>query len=258
MMDFFDSHNPADYAAGFPWHPHRGIETVTFLLTGRIEHGDSLGNSGVIGDGDCQWMTAGSGIIHQEMPKPSRHLLGIQLWVNLPASAKMTKPRYQEIASASVPEKAIEGGRVRIICGSYAAVMGPASRPDIAASFQDVALEPTRLFRIAKEPGHQVFALLITGSATFDDAAEEISQPGSVALYESRQAGRSEALGESHPDEPVQIKAGAQGARFLLISGKPIGEPVAWGGPIVMNTQEELALAFQEYRSGKFIKTQSF
>jgi quercetin 2,3-dioxygenase len=258
MLDFFDSRNPEDYAAGFPWHPHRGIETVTFLLAGHIEHGDSLGNTGIIGDGDCQWMTAGSGIIHQEMPKPSGHLLGIQLWVNLPASAKMTRPRYQEIAAATIPEKTIEGGRVRIICGSYATVRGPASRPDIGASFLDVTLEPAKLFKIAKEPDHRVFALLVAGSAKFDDVSEENGQTGSVALYASRLPGQAAASGEISPAEPVQIQAGEQGARFLLISGKPIGEPVAWGGPIVMNTQQELALAFQEYRNGKFIKSQSF
>jgi quercetin 2,3-dioxygenase len=244
LLDFFDSTNPLDYVEGFPWHPHRGIETVTFLLSGRIEHGDSLGNSGVINDGDCQWMTAGSGIIHQEFPKPCPHMLGIQLWVNLRSQDKMTPPQYKGIAAASIPDVIENGNRIRIICGQHAGVLGFAQRPDIHACFLDITVPSSGLFSADMDPEERVFALLTAGSARFGSQPAEIGQPGTLSLYESGPAASSR----------VHITAGKAGARFLLVSGKPIGEPVAWKGPIVMNTQAELDLAFQEYKNGTFIK----
>ncbi|HBP37691.1 MAG TPA: pirin family protein [Clostridiales bacterium] len=247
MLDYFDSRHPEDYILGFPWHPHRGIETITFLFSGQIEHDDSLGNNGIIGDGDCQWMTAGSGIIHQELPKPSPHLWGIQLWANLKAAGKMTLPRYLEITAAKIPQVERYGCKVRIIGGSFAGVSGAAKRPDIDACLLDVAMPPDKEFRIEKDPRQQVFALLAGGQAEFDGQSPAADQPGSVILYEHG----PEAGGQ------IRIYSGTDGARFLLVSGQPIGEPVAWGGPIVMNTREELDLAFQEYKNGTFIKDQS-
>ncbi len=247
MLDFFDSKKPEDYIQGFPWHPHRGIETITFLLDGQIEHGDSLGHSGVIGSGDCQWMSAGSGIIHQEIPKPSHHLWGVQLWANLRAADKMTKPKYQEITAAMIPEIEDQDCQIRIIGGSFAGINGPAQRPDIDACFLDIRVPAARIFEIEKDPGQRVFALLAGGQANFDEQWPNVEQAGSAVLF------------ETGPDASprIRIKAGIAGARFLLISGKPIGEPVVWGGPIVMNTKEELDLAFKEYRSGIFIKDQA-
>ena len=247
MLDFFDSRHPEDYIQGFPWHPHRGIETITFLFSGQIEHGDSLGNSGVIGDGDCQWMTAGSGIIHQELPRLSPHLWGIQLWANLKAANKMTRPRYQEITVASIPQAERFGCLVRIIGGSFAGVGGAAQRPDIDACPLDIQMPPDKEFRIEKDPSQQVFALLAGGQAEFDGQTPAVGKQGSVILYErGPQAGSQ-----------IRICSGPDGARFLLVSGQPIGEPVAWGGPIVMNTREELDLAFREYKNGTFIKDHS-
>ena len=247
MLDYFDSTNPDDYIKGFPWHPHRGIETITFLFAGKIKHGDSLNNNGLIGDGDCQWMTAGSGIIHQEMPQISPHLWGVQLWANLRARDKMTRPRYLEITAAKVPQTELDGSRIRIIGGRCAGIRGPAQRPDIDASFLDIAIGPHQAFQIAKGPEQRVLALLAQGKADFDGQTPPVDQPGSVVLYETGPAA----------GEQIRIAAAANGARILLVSGQPIGEPVAWGGPIVMNTKEELDQAFREYRNGSFIKNQS-
>lgn len=247
MLDYFDSLNPDEYAKGFPWHPHRGIETITFLFSGKIRHDDSLGNSGVIGAGDCQWMTAGSGIIHQEMPQPSEHLWGVQLWANLRAADKMTLPRYQEIPAAKVPQIEQNGCIIRIIGGEYAGCEGPSQRPDIGACFLDIQIAANQEFQISKSPEQKVFALLAQGQAVFDSQTSAVSQPGSVVLFESGPSVESR----------IRIAGGSEGARILLVSGRPIGEPMAWGGSIVMNTREELDIAFQEYRSGTFIRNQS-
>jgi quercetin 2,3-dioxygenase len=244
LLDFYDSRHPDEYIQGFPWHPHRGIETITFLLSGHIEHSDSLGNSGTITDGGCQWMTAGSGIIHQEMVKPVRHLLGMQLWLNLPASDKMIHPGYLEIAAENIPECMAESSRIRIIGGRYHEISGAALRPDIDTCLLDITISGPHAFLIEKDRQDRVFALLMEGSAFFDDRSAQLVQAGSLALYES---------GPGVPGD-ILIKAGTEGARFLLVSGKPISEPVAWGGPIVMNTKEELDLAIKEYREGRFIK----
>lgn len=244
MLDFFDSMNPMDYNSGFPWHPHRGIETITFLLAGEIEHADSLGNSGTISAGDCQWMTAGSGIVHEELPKPSHHMWGIQLWANLRAADKMTHPRYRGIPAAKIPLIADGSSRVRVIAGSFSGVSGPAQRPDIDACFLDIEIQPGQTFEVEKDPEQTVFALLAGGQADFDGQSTVVRNAGSAVLYE-RSPSASRKVG---------IKAGPNGARLLLVSGKPIGEPVAWGGPIVMNTREELDLAFREYQDGTFIK----
>jgi quercetin 2,3-dioxygenase len=247
LLDFFDSYHPDEYIQGFPWHPHRGIETITFLFSGHIEHSDSMGSTGTILDGECQWMTAGSGIIHQQMIRPTRHLIGMQLWLNLRAEDKMVRPRCLEITASDIPVKIDGNTRVRVISGNYGAISGSALRPDIDACILDISLVGPQVFQIEKEPRHRVFTLLAAGSAFFDEQSGPLVQPGSLALY------------ETGPDTPgvIRIKSGTGGARFLLVSGRPIGEPVAWGGPIVMNTQAELDQAIREYRSGSFIKEQA-
>lgn len=242
MLDFFNSKNPADYTKGFPWHPHRGIETITFLFEGNIEHQDSLGNKGIINGGDCQWMTAGSGIIHQELPLPSESMLGIQLWANLPANMKMTAPKYKEIKSADVPLYQDENSSIRVIAGEYKSYKGLVQREDIGAVFLDVQIDANSEFVYDTIYDHKVFALLVKGSAVFSGEANSVNELGSAILYDK---------GDS-----VRITSNEEGARFLLVSGKPINEPIAWGGPIVMNTQEELDTAFKEYDNGTFIKQQ--
>jgi quercetin 2,3-dioxygenase len=241
MLDDFRIDNPADYLAGFPWHPHRGIETVTYMLEGQVEHGDSMGHSGVVGPGCVQWMTAGSGIIHQEMPKPvNGRMGGFQLWVNLPRLHKMMDPRYQEVDRLSIPEIITgQGVTVRLICGSYAGMTGPVR--DIVAdpAFFDVEMGPHMAFSHRIREGYTLFACVIQGAGSFDPAGRQIRNR-QVALF-----GDGNEVHVSTAEEPV---------RFLLFAGKPIGEPVAWYGPIVMNTQEELKLAFQEYHNGTFIK----
>jgi redox-sensitive bicupin YhaK (pirin superfamily) len=223
LLDYFGSDNPDDYLAGFPWHPHRGIETVTYVLHGSVEHGDSLGNSGVIGSGDLQWMTAGSGIIHQEMPKQTEgRMRGLQLWVNLPASKKMMNPRYQDIEADQPPVHRLEnGGSVKIIAGCFKGKKGPVSE-------------------IVGDPEYLDISIPADGTGFFDKKSKDAVGEGNTVLYGD---------GDS-----VAVQSGAGSVRFLLISGKPIGEPVAWRGPIVMNRDEELMTAFEEYRAGTFIK----
>ncbi|MFW9799091.1 MAG: pirin family protein [Candidatus Thorarchaeota archaeon] len=242
LLDDFHSDNPDDYIAGFPWHPHRGIETITYMLHGEVRHGDSLGNSGVIGSGDVQWMTAGSGIIHEEMPERQNGLLwGFQLWANLPASHKMMDPRYRDVQAETIPEVAIgEAARVRIICGEVEGAKGPVQDIVTDPEYLDVTVNPHSEFRHSVKPGHTVFAYVITGTGYFDTDKTETYGAERVILY-----GDGDEIVISNDHEPL---------RFLLISGKPIGEPVAWRGPIVMNTQEELHVAFEEYRNGTFIK----
>jgi len=243
MLDDFRGDDPAKYSAGFPWHPHRGIETITYVVDGEVEHSDSLGNSGSISTGDVQWMTAGSGIIHQEMPTgdSAGKMGGFQLWANLPASHKMIDPRYCGILSEEIPEVVTEGALVRVICGTVAETTGPVADIISEPEYLDVAVVATRTWTHATTLGHTVFAYLFEGSACFGDETEAVcAENGTVVLF-----------GDG---ERVAIKAGADGARFLLVSGKPLGEPIAWGGPIVMNTHEELERAFAEYREGTFVK----
>lgn len=241
LLDAFDSTDPEDYVKGFPWHPHRGIETVTYLVSGIIEHGDSLGNKGEILDGDCQWMTAGSGIIHQEMPKPAERMLGVQLWLNLPAKDKMTDPRYGDIRSENVPIVTEEGARIKVIAGSYKESAGAFEGRYVKATYLDVLLDAGKEWSYKSEDGSTLFIYILLGSGSFD--------PGQPEVIKSK---RAVLFGEG---EQFWIKAGTEGIRFLLLSGKPLKEPIAWGGPIVMNTNEELELAFRELREDSFVKS---
>lgn len=242
LLDYFGSDNPDDYLAGFPWHPHRGIETVTYVLHGSVEHGDSLGNSGVIGSGDLQWMTAGSGIIHQEMPKQTEgRMRGLQLWVNLPASKKMMDPRYQDIQADQPPVHSLEnGGSVKIIAGQFEGKKGPVSEIVSDPEYLDINIPAGESFEHSVKKGHTVFAFVLDGAGFFDNKNGDAVGEGNTVLY-----GDGDSL---------KMQSGEGGLRFLLISGKPIGEPVAWRGPIVMNTDEELMTAFEEYRADTFIK----
>jgi len=248
MLDGFDSSNPEDYIKGFPWHPHRGIETVTYLLKGDIEHGDSLGNSGVIGDLQCQWMTAGSGIIHQEMPRASERMLGCQLWVNLPGKDKMTQPAYRDIRQQDVAVVSEENARVRVLSGSYKNNNGAVIGEYVKVQYLDVALDPDSTWSYAETPNDQtLFLYLIDGTLAADEAVEEFEEKACAMLMTASSPDSSEF-------DELRVKAGPEGARFFLIAARPLQEPVAWGGPIVMNTQEELNLAFSELESKTFIK----
>jgi len=242
MFDDFHSENPDDYIAGFPWHPHRGIETVTYMLGGTVEHGDSMGNTGVIGPGDLQWMTAGSGIVHQEMPQRTRGMLaGFQLWVNLPARQKMMDPRYRDIKAADPPVVRLGGGvSVKVIAGEIGGAKGPVRDIVVEPQYLDVIVPAKKSFEHKIKRGHTAFAYVIEGEGEFAPDAKEPAGPEHVLLFGD---------GDS-----VAIKAQEAPLRFLLVSGKPLGEPVAWGGPIVMNTQAELELAFEEYDNGTFLK----
>jgi len=244
LLDDFHSDNPDDYMAGFPWHPHRGIETITYMLHGRIEHGDSMKNSGVIGAGDVQWMTAGSGIIHQEMPKKNEndpYLAGFQLWANLPASHKMMDPRYRDITKDQIPEVVVnDKAKVKIICGEVNGVKGPVQDIITNPEYLDVSIAPNSEFKHSIDNTHNVFAYVIEGEATFDPTKDEIIGAEHLVIFRE--------------GDEVLIQTKDKSVRFLLISGKPIGEPVAWRGPIVMNTEEELRIAFNEYSKGTFIK----
>ncbi len=260
LLDDFRNEIPEDYRAGFPWHPHRGIETITYVLTGTVSHGDSLGNQGTLGAGDVQWMTAGSGIVHQEMPagdeRGSMH--GFQLWANLPSLLKMTAPRYQDVTSQSIPEVTDDDGtRVRIICGSFWGKTGPVDGIAADPRYLDVWVPPNRRKTLPVETTRHAFAYVFEGAGTFRDA----SRPRDVRTERAGEAG-ADTVGEignrslilfDRGDE-VTVQAGDVGIRFLLVSGKPIEEPVAWHGPIVMNTEDELRHAYAELRDGTFIK----
>jgi quercetin 2,3-dioxygenase len=242
MLDAFDSVEPDDYIKGFPWHPHRGIETVTYLINGDIEHGDSLGNHGSILDGGCQWMTAGSGIIHQEMPKAAPRMLGLQLWINLPARRKMVDPKYRDLSADRIPIALEEGVRVAIIGGSFRGAGGAMQGDYVDATMLDIALEAGRHVSVPVPEGNTVFAYIIDGSISFD-------ADGNGDFLERR---RAVLLSDG---DTVDLAApGEAGARCVLFSGAPLREPVAWGGPIVMNTREELETAFRELEEGTFIK----
>ena len=244
MLDDFRSDIPEHYTAGFPWHPHRGIETVTYVLHGSVRHGDSIGNSGVIQGGDVQWMTAGSGIIHQEMPEQANGnlLWGLQLWVNLPASHKMMPPRYRDVSKAQIPEVTLENGvTIKIVCGMVVGVQGPAQDIIADPEYLDVTVPAGTAFEYRVKDGHTVFAYVLAGQGYFDQQKTQLIQPEQLVLFDKS----GDTLATLATDDAV---------RFLLISGKPIGEPVAWYGPIVMNTQAELQQAFEEYQNGTFIK----
>jgi quercetin 2,3-dioxygenase len=261
LFDDFRNDRPQDYLAGFPWHPHRGIETITYVLSGTVEHGDSLGNRGVLGAGDVQWMTAGRGIMHQEMPQGDKQgrMHGFQLWANLPSSLKMTAPRYQDIKGAEIPEVVDDDGtRVRVVCGEFWGKRGPVEGVAADPNYLDVFVPPGRRKTLKVETERHAFAYVFEGSGSFRAA----SQPQGV-LTEHQVDGNDIVLRETVGDrslvlfdsgDEVTVQAGEQGIRFLLVSGKPIQEPVAWYGPIVMNTQAELQQAVTELRAGTFIK----
>jgi quercetin 2,3-dioxygenase len=260
LLDDFRSDNPDHYLKGFPWHPHRGIETITYVLRGEVEHGDSLGNSGLISSGDVQWMTAGSGIIHQEMPKGDKKKLmsGFQLWANLPAFHKMMDPRYRDVKDRQIPEISLESGaKVRIICGKSDGVEGPVQDIVTDPQYLDVTVPADTTFTHPVKRGQNAFAYVIEGEGYFDpnrdSYAHEVIGENYFNLKRSCLCGNETIVHYGDGDE-VSITPEKKGVRFLLVSGRPIGEPVAWYGPIVMNTQEELRIAFEEYQSGTFIK----
>ncbi len=245
LLDDFHSDNPKDYIAGFPWHPHRGIETITYILHGKVEHGDSLGNGGVIQAGDVQWMTAGSGIIHQEMPKKDKKdtlLWGFQLWANLPSTHKMMNPRYRDVKKEQIPEVSLNNNTVKakIISGEIDGIKGPVQDIITDPEYLDIEIAPQTEFRHKIKRGHNVFAYIIEGEGYFDQNRNELINEETLVIF--------------NDGDEVLISTNDKPLRFLLISGNPIREPVAWRGPIVMNTEEELSIAFKEYQDGTFIK----
>ena len=260
LLDDFRSDIPAHYLKGFPWHPHRGMETITYVLRGEVDHGDSLGNSGTIGPGDVQWMTAGSGIIHQEMPRGDAQgsMHGFQLWANLPAAHKMMDPRYRGITAAEIPTVEAPGGAtVKVIAGTVGGVAGPVTDVVIAPDYLDVTVPPGGAFTHPTPRGHTVFAYVISGRGVFSSERDPFAYPAEGAGYFDME--RSPLIGDRHlvlfgDGDQVTIATEEEPVRLLLISGRPIGEPIAWYGPIVMNTQEELRLAFEELDRGTFIK----
>ena len=255
LFDDFRNDNPADFLAGFPWHPHRGIETITYVLTGTVEHGDSLGNRGSLGAGDIQWMTAGSGIMHQEMPKGDPHgrMYGFQLWANLPASLKMTKPRYQDVQARDVAEVTDDDGTtVRIVCGEFWGRKGPVEGVAADPRYLDISLPPRTRRHIPVESSRHAFAYVFAGSGTFRDASEPRAVRNELKDGEYDLSNRSLVLFDS--GDEIVVSSGDEGIRFLLVSGQPIEEPVAWYGPIVMNTQAELRQAMRELQLGTFIR----
>lgn len=260
LLDDFRSDNPEDYIKGFPWHPHRGIETITYVLEGDVEHGDSIGNSGIITSGDVQWMTAGSGIIHQEMPKGDSkgQMSGFQLWANLPSSHKMMGPRYRDIKSTQIPEVMLENGtKAKIICGQVGEIKGPVRDIVIDPEYLDITVPAQKTYKHPTKKGHNVFAYVVDGRGYFCEEKKPFTYEVEGANYFDMQ--RDPYLGNGNlvlfeGSGEVMITTERMPVRFLLISGKPIDEPVAWSGPIVMNTQEELRIAFEEYHNGTFIK----
>jgi redox-sensitive bicupin YhaK (pirin superfamily) len=260
LLDDFRNDVPADYLAGFPWHPHRGIETITYVLAGAVEHGDSMGNRGAIAAGDVQWMTAGRGIIHQEMPKGDElgRMHGFQLWANLPAHLKMTEPRYQEIKAPDIPVITDDDStEVRVVCGSFWGKRGPVEGIAADPTYIDVSVPPGKRRSLPVATSRHAFAYVFSGSGKFCNASEPLAVPtegvgwadtSPTAMAENR------SLVLFDRGDEVTVQAGPDGIRFLLVSGEPLKEPVAWYGPIVMNTQEELQQAFQELQQGTFLK----
>jgi redox-sensitive bicupin YhaK (pirin superfamily) len=262
LLDDFRNENPDAYIAGFPWHPHRGIETITYVLAGTVEHGDSLGNRGRMGAGDVQWMTAGSGILHQEMPKGDTdgRMHGFQLWANLPSSLKMTAPRYQDISAADIPEVTDDDGtRARIIIGNFWGKSGPVEGVAADPRYLDISVPPGKTKRIPVDRANNAFAYVFAGSGTFRDSSDpqavktEVVNPGAKDDGSFDEVTNRSLVVFDRGDEIV-VRAGNQGIRFLLVSGKPLEEPVAWRGPIVMNSNVELQQAYAELRAGTFIK----
>ena len=260
LLDDFRNEDPNDYQAGFPWHPHRGIETITYVLAGSVEHGDSLGNRGSLGAGDVQWMTAGRGILHQEIPKGDAggRMHGFQLWANLPSSLKMTEPRYQDVEAKDVPEVVDDDGTcVRIIVGQFWGKTGPVDGVAADPRYLDVSVPPGTSRTLPVDRVHHAFAYVFEGSGSFRDASEpqavvteRVADAGDEAI--DRVGNRTLVLFDR--GDEVAVQAGDEGVRFLLVSGRPLKEPVAWQGPIVMNTREELRQAYAELRAGTFIK----
>jgi quercetin 2,3-dioxygenase len=260
LFDDFRNDRPADYLAGFPWHPHRGIETITYVLAGTVAHGDSLGNRGAMGPGDVQWMTAGSGILHQEMPKgdDQGRMHGFQLWSNLPKALKMTAPRYQDIQAKDIPEITDDDGtHVRVVVGEFWGKKGPVEGVAADPRYLDVSVGPNKTKRLAVDNSRHAFAYVFAGSGTFRDASKPFAaQTELVGVSDdptpSMLGNRSLVVFDS--GDEITVTAGDEGIRFLLVSGRPLEEPVAWYGPIVMNTQQELQQAYAELQNGSFIK----
>ena len=260
LLDDFRGDRPDDYLAGFPWHPHRGIETITYVLAGNVDHADSLGNAGTIGAGDVQWMTAGSGIIHQEMPHGNDRgqMHGFQLWANLPSSLKMTMPRYQEVKSTDIPEVTDDDGtKVRVICGSFWGQSGPVDGVAAEPQYLDIWVPAGRRRSLPVATSRNAFAYVFGGSGRFANASDpqpiKTDRIGDESVADGEEADNRSLVVFDSGDE-ITVQAGEKGIRFLLVSGKPIQEPVAWRGPIVMNTNEELRRAFEEFRAGTFLK----
>ncbi|HOX20917.1 MAG TPA: pirin family protein [Gemmatimonadales bacterium] len=261
LFDDFRNERPADYLAGFPWHPHRGIETITYVLAGTVSHGDSLGNQGSLGAGDVQWMTAGRGILHQEMPQGDAQgrMHGFQLWANLPSQLKMTAPRYQDVTAADIPEVTDDDGtRVRVICGEFWGRSGPVDGIASAPRYLDVWVPPGRRTTLPAEAARNTFAYVFEGEGDFRNSSAPRGvltegSDGDDTLVRETTGNRSLVLFDRGDD--VTVQAGERGMRFLLVSGRPIQEPVAWYGPIVMNTQQELRQAWQELQDGTFIRS---
>ncbi|MFW5873704.1 MAG: pirin family protein [Bacillota bacterium] len=239
LLDSFDSDNPEDYTQGFPWHPHRGIETVTYIIEGNVEHGDSLGNKGTIENGGCQWMTAGGGILHQEMPQPSNKMLGVQLWLNLPAKEKMTTPQYRDITADMVTTIKEEAAEIKVISGNYKNQPGAMEADYVKMSFLDVNLNKNKTWEWQPPERDRTFIFTVKGSGKFGKESKEINQKNAV-LFEDG-------------DGKITVKAIDTPLRFLVFSGQPLKEPVAWGGPIVMNTTEELNQAFADIDNDQFV-----
>src|SRR6516165_5387074 len=261
LLDDFRNDRVEDYRAGFPWHPHRGIETITYVLAGTVEHQDSLGNKGALGAGDVQWMTAGSGILHQEMPEGDGRgrMHGFQLWANLPSSLKMTAPRYQDVKAADIPEVVDDDGtRVRVVCGDFWGKRGPVDGVAADPRYLDIWVPAGLRKTLPVETERHAFAYVFEGSGSFRAASQpfgvltEKEIDGAEAFVRERTGNRSLVLFDS--GDEITVEAGEEGIRFLLVSGKPLNEPVAWYGPIVMNTQEQLQQAFTELREGTFLK----
>ncbi len=260
LLDDFRSNNPEQYLSGFPWHPHRGIETITYVLKGNVEHGDSMGNKGIISSGDIQWMTAGSGIIHQEMPKGnnSGEMYGFQLWANLPRSHKMMDPRYQEVKSDEFPTVTRENGtKIKVVAGEIDGVKGPVTDIVITPQYFDVTLPANSSFDLPTTKGQKVLAYVIDGKGYFTREKDLFSyevEGNGHANSEEKQVIDNESLVLFEDGEAIQVSTADDPVRFLLFSGKPIGEPIAWYGPIVMNHEGELRTAFEELDRGTFVK----
>jgi hypothetical protein len=261
LFDDFRNDDPRDYLPGFPWHPHRGIETITYVLAGTVDHGDSLGNRGTLGAGDVQWMTAGSGIMHQEMPQGDARgrMHGFQLWANLPASLKMTDPRYQDIKGADIPEVIDDDGTVaRVVCGNFWGRSGPVDGVSADPLYLDISVPPGKRKTLPVDTYRSAFAYIFAGSGSFSGASNpmgvltEKELDGEELLLRDQSGDRTLVVFDT--GDEITVQAGAEGIRFLLVCGKPIQEPVAWHGPIVMNTRQELAQAIQELQAGTFIK----